>query len=196
VTVDSRSGDDPLRLQLSDGVIALWPVTPADHEFLFHCSVSEGNGLRWLYHGQVPSVEMFAAQLHNDVHAHFIVRDAGGNPLGYVVAYAANLRCRHVHVGALFAEYAQQHSFGTRALALFIGYLFDVWDLMGIYAEIPEYTFVAVDAGSSGEIGGRLPFEVVGRRPRFHYQQGRYWDDIIVYLPVEAWRSSGDGDDA
>lgn len=187
---DERSGVDPLRLQLSDGVAALWPVTPGDHEFLFHCSVSEGNGSRWRYHGQVPSVDVFASQLYNDVHAHFVVRDAEGTQVGYVVAYAANLRSRHVHVGALFAEYAQQQSFGTRALRLFIGYLFDVWDLNGVYAEVPEYTWAAVESGTSGGLGGALPFELVGRRPRFHYQNGRYWDDMIVYLPVESWRAS------
>jgi RimJ/RimL family protein N-acetyltransferase len=175
------------KLTMTDGTVALWPVLPDDHEFLFHCSTSEWNNVRWRYHGHVPSVHAFAEHLYSDVHAHFVVRLVSGEPLGYVVAYAANLRSRHVHVGALFSEPAQGQRFGTRALALFIGYLFDVWDLNGVFAEVPEYTLAPIESTSSG-LPSLLPFEIVGRRPRFHYQNGQYWDDFIVYLPIEAWR--------
>ena len=175
-------------LSLSDEVVALWPVTPAEYEFLFHCSVSEYNAARWRYHGQVPDPELFAQQLHQDVHAHFVVKNTEGTSVGYVVAYAANLRSRHVHVAALFAETAQQRQYGTRSLALFIEYLFDVWDLNGVFAEVPEYTFAPIQSGST-HLQNALPFEIVGWRPRFHYQNGTYWDDYIVYLPVEVWRA-------
>lgn len=177
-----------LKLDLAEGPTALWPVAPDDYEFLFHCSISERNGVRWRYHGQVPSPETFAQQLNQDVHAHFVVRDSDATRVGYVVAYAANLRSRHVHVAALFAEYAQQQAHGTRALRLFIDFLLNVWDLRGIYAEVPEYTLSPIQK-SSRRLLRELPFEIVGTRPEFHYQNGRYWDDYIVYLSAEDWRN-------
>lgn len=177
------------RLTLSCEGISLWPVTSADHEFLFHCAVSEGNGPRWRYHGQVPSPDAFVGDLYNDVLAHFTVRDGSGERVGYVVSYAANLRCRHAYVGAVLAEYSQQVSVGSKALSLFVGYLFDVWDLLGLYAEVPEFVNQEIARSTSGSIGTSLPFELVGRKPRFHFQAGRHWDDLLFYLPVERWRA-------
>lgn len=168
--------------------VMLSPITPNDHEFLYHCATSPNNVMSWRYHGQVPPPEAFVAGLYNDVLSQFVVRMGDGTPVGHVVGYAASLKNRHCHVGAVMAETDQQRGVGSRALELFIDHLFQVWDFNGVYAEVPEYTFKKLDdAGTT--MGARLPFVETGRRPQFHYHSGQYWDDVIFYLPRLAWET-------
>jgi len=173
------------RLNLSQGNIVLRPVTPEDHRFLYVCATSPGNSLLWRYHGQIPPFEVFVNQLYADMFAHFIVQMKTGEPAGYVMAYGQNLKARHVAVGALIAEHAQTGGIGQRAIELFVEYLFDVWPLRGVYADVPE--FVADPFKYSAGMNSRLPFVETGRRPGYHYHQGVYWDDVVFYLSRERW---------
>lgn len=134
----------------------------------------------------VPPPDVFVAQLYSDVLVQFIVRSENGTPVGQVVAYSPNLQSRHVHLGAVMTRDAQGHLIGAMAMELLIQYLFDVWDFNGIFAEVPDFTLdPMMDKGDHRS--SILPFEETGRRPKFHYFRGRYWDDVIVYLSREAW---------
>jgi RimJ/RimL family protein N-acetyltransferase len=139
----------------------------------------------WRYHGQIPPFEGFVANLYTDVHAQFVIRLESGQPIGHVVGYAANLQGRHVHLGIVLAETTKGSRYGVPAMSLFIDYLFAVWDFKGIFAETPD--FVASPLEASGRTASALPFVETGRRPDYHYFNGRYYDDKISYLSREAW---------
>lgn len=171
-----------LKLPMSHGDVELVPVIPPHFEQLYRIALSPSNAGRWRFHGSIPTPDDFVSTLSADTLVQFTVC-VRSVPVGYVVAYAPNLRNRHVHVGGVFDEDHQRKGSGGAAFSLFIKYLFSSWDLRGVFAEVPEYVFSEVELGSSGRLGARLPFEVVGRRPDFHYQFGRYWDDYILYLP-------------
>ena len=167
----------------------LTPIMPPDHPFLYELAMSEENLILWRYRGSVPPPDAFVAQLYADVLVQFLVRLADtGEPVGMVVGYAPNLQSRHVHLGAVMSTSAQGRMFGALAMEIFIQYLFDVWDLHGIFAEVPEFTQNAM-MKRHAERNPYLPFEETGRRPKFHYFKGQYWDDCITYLSREAWDS-------
>ena len=181
---------DSLDLQIHGPRIYLAPIFQEDHEHIYRASFSAGNAMRWRFHGQVPDQEAFVKSLYEGTLSHFVIRRIGDSDfLGCVNAYAADLRSRHCHVGAVLVEEAQQAGLGIEALKVFIRYIFDVWDFMGVYAEVPEYVLSRAESATD-RITAEIPFELTGKRPRFHYQKGRHWDDLIVYLPVEKWRQS------
>jgi len=173
-------------LELRRDGIGLFPIMAEDHGFLYTCAISERNSLLWRYHGQIPPFDMFVNQLYATAFVQFVVRRLDdGERLGHVVAYSANMQSRHVHVGAVMSEAAQRQGMGVTALELIIDYLFAVWDLRAVYAEVPQYT--ADPTHDNATLNSRLPFVLTGRRPEFHYHQGRYWDDLIFHLPRERW---------
>lgn len=176
-----------MRLQLQRGGVGLYPLTPEDHPFLYQIAVSDRNSLLWRYHGQVPPFDVFVNQLYANAFAQFVVRRPDdGHRLGHVLTYNGDLRNRHAHVGAVMAEEAQASGHGTEALEIFIDYLFAMWDFRGLFAEVPQY--IAEARPGVFDWQERMPFELTGRRPDFHYLLGRYWDDMIYYLPRARWR--------
>jgi RimJ/RimL family protein N-acetyltransferase len=177
-----------LELKLHDDDFVFTPVTPNDYGFLFQIATSEANSPRWRYHGEVPGYEAFVQHLYAGVLAQFVVRQPSGEPIGQVMAYAANLKNGHAAVGVVMADKAQRRGVGLRVLELFIGYLFDTWPFHGLYAEVPEFVFQPIADGSR-TLTDRFPFEEVGRRPRYHYHKGRYWDDFILYLSRTNWEA-------
>lgn len=175
-------------VSLHGGGLRLTPILPPDHAFLYELAMSEENLVLWRFRGTVPPPELFVAQLYSDVLVQFVVRTDAGVPIGHVVAYAPNLQSRHVHLGAVMSQQTHGQLRGAIAMELLIQYLFDFWDFNGIFAEVPEFTQDQM-MKKQAERNPFLPFEVTGRRPRFHYFKGRYWDDVIVYLSREAWES-------
>lgn len=174
---------------LRGGGLVLKPIMPPDHPFLYDLATSEENLILWRYRGAVPAPEVFVAQLYADVLVQFIVRlESTGEPIGMVVAYSPNLQSGHVHLGAVMTTPARGRMMGAMAMEIFIQYLFDVWNLHGIFAEIPEYTQDAMMERRQ-ERNAYLPFVETGRRPKFYYFKGRFWDDCITYLSREAWDS-------
>jgi len=89
------------------------------------------------------------------------------------------------------SEDAQRQGIGTRALELLIDYLFAVWDLRAVFAEVPQY--IADPTRENPTLNARLPFVLTGRRPDFHYLGGDYWDDMIFHLPRERWEAHRTG---
>jgi RimJ/RimL family protein N-acetyltransferase len=176
----------PAKVTLDAGGLRLTPIIPADHPFLYDLAMSEENLVLWRYRGSVPPPEQFVAQLYADVLVQFLVRLESGEPVGMVVAYAPNLQSRHVHLGAVMSRQAQGRMIGAMAMEIFIQYLFDVWDFHGIFAEVPEFTQNAM-MKRHAERNPYLPFEETGRRPKFYYFRGQYWDDCLTYLSREAW---------
>jgi len=180
---------EKLRVSLRGGGLVLTPILPPDHPFLYELAMSEENLILWRYRGTVPPPDVFVAQLYSDVLVQFVVRnEQTGEPVGMVVGYAPNLQSGHVHLGAVMSTSAQGRMIGALAMEIFIQYLFDVWNLHGIFAEVPEFTHNSM-MNRYSERNAYLPFEETGRRPKFHYFKGRYWDDCITYLSRQAWDS-------
>lgn len=175
--------------RLTDDVVRLWPVTPDDHQFLYWIATSDLNQYRWRYRNQIPPYDVFVAHLHQDVLAQFVVRSAATNdPVGLVVAYAADLRSGHCFVGAVMREEEVGGGLGLRSLVLLIDYLFGTWPFHKVFAEVPEFTNEAFALKGHSLGDGPGAFKIEGRFEDYLFLNGRYWDMLIVGVEASAWR--------
>ena len=140
---------------------------------------------RWRYRGIIPSFEDFVRQLHGDILAQFVVRDSRtGQRIGHVVAYAADLRNRHVFIANVNDVDRVGTRIGTESQILFIDYLLSLWDFRKIYVEVPGFIYepIAEHIGSF--------FAVEGRLSQHCFYKGRYWDQIILAVTRDEWEES------
>jgi RimJ/RimL family protein N-acetyltransferase/aryl carrier-like protein len=167
----------PLAPVLGNRTVRLTPVTPEDVRFLYGLAVHPETGFRWRYRGAVPPLDQFAADLWTQVLVQYVVRGTGdGQPVGHVVAYAADQSLRHAHVGAVFVPHCTGTGLGGQAVALFARYLFHTFPLHKLYLEIPGYNWPQVRSGEN-----RL-FQVEGVLRDHDYYAGRRWDQYLCAI--------------
>ena len=165
--------------------IILAPIQPTDHQFLYWLANSEEISYRWRFRGVVIPFEVFVQQLHANVFAQFIVRSRSENePIGHVVAYAADLRNEHVFIGNISAPSLIGSRLGTEAQIVFIDYLFALWNFRKIYVEVPEFTYTQIQKW----IGDDL-FTVEGRLGEHTFYKDRFWDQYMLAVYRTKWRA-------
>lgn len=167
----------PLAPVLAAAGLELSPVQPADTDFLFWLSSQPETCFRWRYRGVPPSYERFLADLWTQVLVQFVVRRTeDGEPIGHVVAYAADSATRHTYVGAVFRPQHTGGGLAAQAVSTFVGYLFHTFPLHKLYLEVPGYNWSQLESGA-----GRL-FEVEGVLRGHDYYAGRYWDKRVCAI--------------
>lgn len=172
-------------------MIELRPIFPEHHPMLYHLATTGTNAFRWRYRGQIPPFEVFVQQLHQDVLMQFVVWDNDHHqPAGHVVAYAADLRNRLCYVGVVVEQSYIGTGIGAESLAAMVGKVFAVWDLRKIYAEVPEFTFAALQAKMADLPASDTIFEVEGCLTDYLYSEGRYWDMYYVAVTRDNWYST------
>jgi RimJ/RimL family protein N-acetyltransferase len=163
------------------GRIALAPVTPDTHQFLYYLATTR-NGWRWRYRGVTPQYETFVNQLHADVLSHFVVLlKEPLERIGYVVAYSPDFRSQHAYYGTVFAEQHVGHGLGAEATLAFIQFVFATWPMRRIYTELPEFNA----DGMTERATSFLDLDATLRD--YHFFAGRYWDQYIYSFSREAW---------
>jgi RimJ/RimL family protein N-acetyltransferase len=163
----------------------LLPLGGEHFEFLYQLTTDEVTGLRWRYHGAVPTREAFASQLWSGVLVQFIVTARKSQvPIGLVVAYNADQRDGHAYFAVLMSKEAERSGYGIAAAELFIHYLFNTWPFRKLYAEIPEYNLPVL----GNRMGALLKEE--GRLKGHFYCDGQWWDQITVAIYPEDFRTS------
>jgi RimJ/RimL family protein N-acetyltransferase/aryl carrier-like protein len=173
----ARTAPPPLAPVLANTVFRLTPVQPGDVPFLFALSVEPETGFRWRYRGAPPSVERFAAELWAQVLVHYVVRGTATNePVGYVVAYQADLSRGHAYLGAVFAAAHAGTGLTARATALFVRYLFHTFPLRKVYLEVPGWNWPQI-ASAAG-----TRFHVEGVLREHDYYAGRLWDKYVCAI--------------
>jgi RimJ/RimL family protein N-acetyltransferase/aryl carrier-like protein len=167
---------DPLLPVLADRAFRLTTVEPGDVPFLFRLATAPATGFRWRYRGAPPSWERFSSELWQQVLVHYVVRRTSSDePVGYVVAYAADLGHGRAHVAAVFGA-----DIGTgmpaQAVRMFVRSLFHVFPLRKIYFEIPGFNWPFVASAAS------TLFDVEGVLRDHDVYAGRYWDTYICAI--------------
>ena len=176
--------------QLRGENIDLWQVHPDDYRYMYWLSLSEFNNVRWRYRGQLPPFETFVAQIHSDVLAQFIVRSrTTGDPVGYCVAYGADLRNRHCYIGVLTDPTQIGIGTGSEALAMLTDYLFRTWDLHKVFAEVPAFTLEPMSGKLDRLTTTANQFAIEGTLSEYVYYDGRMWDMYIVSATASEWRT-------
>lgn len=92
-------------------------ITPDDYPALYELFVGLNEGaIRWRYRGATPSFEDFTRGLWTHVFAHYLARRVStGEVVGYVSAYAPQVRDGHCYVSAIGVP--QVRNRGTMAMA-------------------------------------------------------------------------------
>lgn len=167
----------PLTPVLTVAGFELTPVQPGDTEFLYWLSCHPETCFRWRYRGAPPAYDRFVADLWSRVMVQFVVRRAeDGEPVGHVVAYAADSTMRHAYVGAVFVPAHTGTGLPAQAVRTFVGYLFHTFPLHKLYLEVPGYNWSQLESGT-----GRL-FEVEGVLRGHDYYAGRHWDKRVCAI--------------
>lgn len=172
-----RQAVSPLAPVLTAGGFELTAVQPGDTDFLYWLSCHPETCFRWRYRGVPPAYDRFVADLWSRVLVQFVVRRAeDGEPVGHVVAYAADSTMRHAYVGAVFAPDHTGTGLPAQAVRTFVGYLFHTFPLHKLYLEVPGYNWPQLESGA-----GRL-FDVEGVLSGHDYYAGKYWDKRVCAI--------------
>lgn len=164
----------------------LRPLTESDVMPLYHAALNPADAHRWRFRGRTPSPEMFHHSLFNDnVLAQYMVwANEPVAPVALVSAYAADLVSGHCYLAVQRSAHVnrgEHRGVPLEGALLFISYLFDHFDLVKIYLEVPEYNdwLVAGAAKDFLRLEGQL---------RGHYLfSGERYDQSIYALYKEDW---------
>jgi RimJ/RimL family protein N-acetyltransferase len=153
-------------------------IEPGDYPFLRSLASLPENLVCWRERGVTRRPEEFVDQLWGGTIAQFVVaRKAGGQPIGLVSAFGADMRNRHAHLGVLFDPNAQRGSgWRMESVALFLGYLFDVFEFHKLYAEVLDFNLGRFASGL-----GRY-FTEEGCLVDHEYLYGRRWDLHVLAI--------------
>jgi RimJ/RimL family protein N-acetyltransferase len=172
----------PITPSLMGARVLLKPIEPRDYDFLYRLAVDPETGFRWRWRGGTPGGEDFNRFLWNQVTAQFIVLERrSGTQIGVVTAYGTNLRDRWTYIAVCGDPRAHHRGLGVEAVALFVDYLFTVWDFYKIYFEIPEYNLRDIAQGIEDY------FELEGRLSDHLYHGGRRWAMHIYSVARDHW---------
>ncbi|MEU6073186.1 GNAT family N-acetyltransferase [Micromonospora sp. NPDC047074] len=169
-----RPAADPLVPVLADRLVRLTAVVPDDIGFLYSLATTPETCFRWRYRGAPPSLDRFVEDLWRQVLVQFVARRAeDGQPIGQVVAYAADPAMRHLYVGAVFHPGHTGAGLAARSVERFVRYLFHTFPLHKIYFEVPGFNWPQVSSGRD-----RF-FRVEGVLRDHDYHAGRHWDQYL-----------------
>ncbi len=184
----SRRGSDASRVRppLQQGrLVRLAILEPKHYDALYAISTDAQTGFRWRHKGTIPSPERFVQSLWEGVLAQFVVeRRDTGQVVGQVVAYDANVKNRFAWIAV--AGRADEMGSGRmmEATALFIDWLFAMWDFHKLYAESLEYNYAHFASGE-GDV-----FRLEGRLREHEYYDGKRWDLLQIAVYRRDWSKS------
>jgi hypothetical protein len=176
----SASGYDPPRLEL--GPVALRPISTHDYANLRVAELSESLGPRWRYSGNTPTMEQWVSTLGQGILAQFLIVSQGdGRALGIVCAYNADLANGFAYVALADFATASHTSLTMLGGAIFVDYVFKIWNLRKLYIDTIEFNLEQFSSGI-----GRL-FTIEGRLKEHRYYDGQYWDQYILSIARDSW---------
>jgi RimJ/RimL family protein N-acetyltransferase len=157
--------------------IRLRPIFPSDYEYLYALATHEQLGWRWRYRGTTPSPESFQQILWHNTLAQFVIEHVEDNRrIGHVSSFDANERAGFCHIGVLFDPGVARSGWALESLLLFFDYLFTVFNLRKLYAEVLEFNFGQFASGAEHV------FKIEGRLADHDWYDGRYWEMLVLAL--------------
>ena len=161
--------------------VELRPLLPPDYQFLYQLAVDPEYAYRWRFRANLPSYEEFLHLLHQGVLVQYLVTKRGGEQLGLVVCYRADLRNRHAYVAMQAVPELIGKGWALQAASLFINYLFTCHDFHKLYVETYEFN---LDTFRSGLDWLFTEEACLKDHERF---MGRTWDLHILACYRDTW---------
>ena len=165
-------------LRLSSPRIALRPVTPADVAFLYSLVVDKETSVRWRHRGMIPPMDVFVSQLWSDVAVQFVAWSRSDESrVGHVAIYGLDERDQVAMLAVATADSRRGSGLDAEAAFAMASYAFQIWPLVRLYMEVPEYNMDQMNAAVDR---GILRLEATVRDR--YYLDGRRWDLHILGL--------------
>jgi RimJ/RimL family protein N-acetyltransferase len=166
--------------------VVLRPVTERDFPLFYSWRIDSTTLPSWgtnsrripTFHDYLPELERFLAEGIT-----LLVIDAGsGRAAGFARAYNVNLAEGWAWIQAFASATARLRPFQVaEAAAHFSSYLFRMFPLRQLYAEVPAHNTRVL------RLNRRLGFREHGRLPEHVWLNDRYWDLVFFCLKREAW---------
>lgn len=168
----------PPAVPLAGPRTSLRVVEPRDYPWIRDLTSRGTNLVQWRDRGQTTRPEQFVENLWAGVVAQFVVeRRSTGEPLGVVTCFGVDQRNRHAHLAVLFdPDAASGRGWRAEALVLFVNYVFEVFDLRKLYAEVLEFNLPEI----ASAVGRYVAEE--GVLVDHEYLGGRYWDMHLLAI--------------
>jgi RimJ/RimL family protein N-acetyltransferase len=171
------------KLKLVGRLTRLRVIEDKDIDYLYRLCGDEEILFRWRHQGETLSPQSFAQALWQQVIAQFVIEHRKSrNPLGLVAAYQADFRNGYAYLAVLLDPIVIGTGWILEAPALFITYLFQVFNFRKIYLEVPEYNLDAISSGV-----GRV-FAEEGCLKGHRYLDGRYWNLFLLAIYRDEWQ--------
>lgn len=183
--VDSRQ---PVAPDLEGERVYLRPVDPADYPMLRAAETEGEAAVRWRYRGRTPSPDEWLQTLWSGVLAQFIVVERQSDtPIGFVYAYRPSIEDGHCHFAVMRFGHVPPTPLMTFGLALFVDYLFHLWPMRVLYAEVAEFNYPQFRSGH-----GRF-FEIEGCLKQHYCAAGEVWDLYLLAVHRDRWLEQSAG---
>jgi hypothetical protein len=119
--------------------VAIRPVVPSDHQWLYELAVMTDRGAHWRLAGTVPRYEDFVALLYGRCHATFALeRLSDGRPFGLCQLYDFDAFSLTGQLTAMIAGPFERKAWPLEGIFLFVDYLFSCYSLRKLYLESAE----------------------------------------------------------
>jgi RimJ/RimL family protein N-acetyltransferase/acyl carrier protein len=163
--------------------VRLRAIDQKDYPFLRDLELGHPSSLIRFRHRGVPtSPENWVQSLWHGVLSQFLVVLAHDErPVGLVTSYGADLRSGRSHVAIIVRPEIEGRGPAMEAMVLYINYLFAVFPLRKLTAEVIDFNWSQFAAGE-----GRM-FVTEGVLKEHEFHDGRYWDVHLLAIFREAW---------
>jgi RimJ/RimL family protein N-acetyltransferase/acyl carrier protein len=165
--------------------VGLRPVLPGDLDALRRIELSPRNLTRWRFAGEVPSPADYRSLLWSGVLEQRVVTTLTSHePIGLVNAHRADLRSGTAWLGVVEREDLHGHGLGLAGLVLFVDWLFDVWPLRAVHAEVNAANLHQFATALDG-------YAVESGRLRQRFRRGTESSDaVLLTVRREQWLST------
>ncbi len=165
------------RRGLRGALVELKPPLGQHYGKLYEIATATEVAWRWRYGGAIPSYDEFIRTFEAGVLTQLVATRLGHDePVGLVAVYNANPMNKHAYLAAVVEPCLVGSGAGAEAVALFCGYVFDVWDFEKLYLELPEYNLKQFASGLDRYL------KLEGRLGGHSWYGGRRWDQLILAI--------------
>jgi hypothetical protein len=164
--------------------VFLRQIAPDDYRFLRAAELGGELAVRWRYRGSTLSPEQWAQGLWQSTLVQYLVVGVEDpTPLGLVAIYQANFQDAHAYLAVETLGPKRCSPMMMFGVTLFVDYVFTCWNFHKLYLEVAEYNVPQFQSGI-----GRW-FEVEGRLREHLWYDGRRWDQLMIALYRDSWRT-------
>jgi len=177
-----QPGDEGFEPPLTQGThVYLRPVAPEDYAALRMADLSPQLGMRWRFRGTTPTFEEWVQRSQGTLAQFLVITSAKHQAIGIVVAYGHSFQDQHVYVAIASLQPAARSPLLMLGSAMFIQYVFRVWNFRKMYFELPAYNL------SQFAYAERHLLVQEARLREHVYYDGKFWDKVILALYRTTW---------